>query len=94
MKKTDVSKFILVDVKVTPNAYQDAIVGWKEGRLHVRIRQVPEKGKATRRLVEYLAEKLEIAPSRIEILSGEASRFKRLRIEGLTQEDLNQKLIL
>lgn len=82
--------YVILDVKVTPHARQDSIEGWKEGRLCVRLRQVPEKGKANRQLIEYLAEELDIAPSRLEILSGETSRLKRLRIHGITEDALKR----
>lgn len=82
--------YFILDVKVTPHARQDKVEGWKEGRLCVRLRQVPEKGKANRQLIEYLADELDIAPSRIEILSGETSRLKRLRIQGITEDALKR----
>ena len=88
MQHSDVGKFAILDAKITPHARQDSIEGYKDGRLCVRLRQVPEKGKANRKLIEFLAEELEIAPSRISILSGETSRLKRLRIDGMTQAEL------
>ncbi len=91
MKNRDSSKFVIVNIKVTPGSYRDVVEGWQEGYLRVRLKQIPEKGQANRKLLEYLAEELDIAPSRLSIQCGEKSRLKRIRIDGLTKEDLNQK---
>jgi uncharacterized protein len=92
MKQNDKAKFILISIKVTPNAPKDAILGWKEGRLCVKVQGVPEKGRANERLIEFLAEQLGISRSRLTIVSGETSRLKRIRIDDFTIEDLHQKL--
>ncbi len=91
MKSSEESKFSLIALKVIPNAPKDAIVGWEEERLRVKIRAVPEKGQANRHLLRFLAEQLKIAPSRLSIASGETSRLKRVRIEGLSDAEVRQK---
>ena len=45
----------LIQVKVIPNASQNRIEGWKDGMLRIRLRAVPEKGKANEALVSFLA---------------------------------------
>lgn len=82
-------KFAIIDVKVTPHSHKDSIEGWKEGRLCIRLRQIPEHGKANRNLIEFLADQLDIAPSNISIISGESSRLKRLKIMGISKEEIN-----
>ena len=86
------SKSILIQIKLIPNAFKDVILGWEEGRLRIRVQAVPEKGKANKHLLQYLADQLEIAPSRLTIVSGKTSRIKRIRIEGLSEDELHQKL--
>jgi uncharacterized protein len=90
MKKSDSDKSAMIEVKVTPHARENKIEGWKSGRLCIRLRQVPEKGKANRELVDQLADSLQIAPSMIEIISGETSRLKRVRIHGISQNDFEK----
>ena len=86
-------------IRLTPNAKQDAILGIAEnadqdveGRQHLRvaIRAIPEKGKANKALVAFLANKLSIAKSDIEIISGQTGRLKMLMITGKSEivEDL------
>jgi hypothetical protein len=77
---------IILQIKVTPNASKNQILGWEGNLLRLRIKGVPEKGRVNEELIEYLAETLDIAKSQIEILSGHTSRLKRLKIEGNSKE--------
>lgn len=76
---------IIIQVKVTPNASKNQIIGFEEDVLRVRIRGVPEKGKVNEELIAFFAKTLGIAKSRIEILSGRASRLKRIKIQGISE---------
>lgn len=78
-------------IRLTPSAKQDAILGIAEiadqdvegGQvLRVAVRAIPEKGKANKALIAFLAKKLSIAKSDIEIISGQTSRLKTLIITG------------
>ena len=80
---------ITIQVKITPNAPKNQILGWKEGVLRIKIRGVPEKGKVNKELIAFLAECLQISQSQIEIISGHTSRIKRLKIEGVSEGDVN-----
>jgi uncharacterized protein (TIGR00251 family) len=79
---------MLLQVKVTPNASKNEILGWEGSLLRIKIRGAPEKGKVNEALIEFLANELNIAKSRIELLSGHTSRFKRLKIEGIEKFEL------
>lgn len=76
---------MILMVKVTPNARSNAIVEMKDGVLKVKIKAPPDKGEANEELIEFLADHLKIAKSRIRILSGHTSRLKKLEIDGLFQ---------
>lgn len=76
---------IIIQVRITPNASTNQVLGWKEGILRIKIRGVPEKGKVNKELVAFLADVLNIKQSQIEILSGHTSRDKRLSIEGVPE---------
>ena len=82
---------ILIKLKVIPNASKNQVVSFENGVLRVRIKGVPEKGKVNEELIAFLAKELGIAKSNIELISGQTSRLKRLKIEGLTQEQFNAK---
>lgn len=72
-------------VKVIPNAGRNQVVGWENGVLKVRIVAIPEKGKANRELINYLAEVLNISKAQIELVSGETKRIKRFVISGVSE---------
>ena len=52
----------------------------------------PEGGKANRKVVELLSKALKVPGSNIEIVRGETSRIKLVRIEGTNLATLQEKL--
>ena len=86
MSSTDLS------VRVTPRAGRDELAGWRDGVLQVRLRAPPVEGKANEALRRFLADRLGVAPPQVEIVSGLTSRTKRLRIEGLTTDEVALRL--
>lgn len=78
---------VLVALRVTPNAGADAIEG-EEARddgsrvLRVRVKAVPDKGKANAAVIALLAKKLGLAKSAITLESGETARMKTLLVSG------------
>jgi uncharacterized protein YggU (UPF0235/DUF167 family) len=54
----------------------------REGALLVRLAAAPVDGAANDALVRMLAEALDVARSRVTILSGERSRDKRVHCAG------------
>ena len=82
-----------ISVRVTPRATRNAIEGWTvEGVLRVRVTSAPTDGKANAAVISIVAEALGLAPSRITLVSGAASRAKILAIEGLSTEFIHSKL--
>jgi hypothetical protein len=75
-------------VKVIPKASRSEIVGWEAHLLKVRLAAVPEKGQANAELIKYLAKLLGIAKSRIELLSGETARQKRILLVGFSLDEV------
>ena len=59
--------------------------------LKARVTAVPEKGKANKALIVLIAKSLGIAKSSIDLVSGDTSRKKILRIDG-DPEDVIGKL--
>jgi uncharacterized protein (TIGR00251 family) len=74
---------IRVRVHVQPRARENAILGIQGNALKIRITSPPVGGAANRELRRFLADTLDIPISRIEILSGQTSRHKMVRITGV-----------
>ena len=64
-----------------PRARRNEVVEQTGGVLRVRVTAAPADGEANRAVIALLAEALGIAPSRIALVRGAASRDKRFRIE-------------
>lgn len=71
-------------IRLTPNASKDAVEGVTEtadGHCHlsVRVRAVPEKGKANKALIAVLSQFLGLPKRGIEVIRGTTSRLKTVR---------------
>lgn len=60
-------------------------------RLKMKINAIPEDGKANKEIISFLAKTLKITKADIEMIRGETSRNKDLKIH-LSTEELNLKL--
>jgi uncharacterized protein len=79
---------IAFTVRVIPRSSRSEIVGESEGAVKVRLSSPPVHGAANVELVKLFAKELGIAKSAVTIVSGERSKTKRLRIDGVTAERL------
>jgi hypothetical protein len=71
----------LLRVRVQPKARRNEIVEQPDGSFRVRVTAAPTDGEANRAVIGLLAETLGVAPSRVELVRGAASRDKLFRIE-------------
>jgi uncharacterized protein (TIGR00251 family) len=83
----------MIHVHVVPNAKIDNVVGKHGGAIKIRLRAPAVEGKANRALINFLAEKLGIAQREISIQAGEKSRNKIVRIEGLDEQTIKDRLL-
>ena len=60
--------------------------------LHLKIAAPPVDGAANQAVIELLAKSLDLPKRDIAIISGDASRNKRVRIAGLAIEDIRARL--
>ena len=79
-------------VWVKPRARRNQVVGIREGALHVALTAPPVEGKANEALVKFLASVLEIRQNQVEIISGERSRCKIVRINGVVPAELHRRV--
>jgi uncharacterized protein (TIGR00251 family) len=73
---------LVLSVRVQPRASRDEVVGVQGGRLKIRITAPPVDGAANAHLARFLAGEFGIARSRVEIVTGQAAREKRIAIHG------------
>jgi uncharacterized protein len=78
---------ILLTVRLTPKGGRDAIDGIEYGSdgkpvLRVRVRAAPSEGEANDALVRLIAKVVGVPPRAVNLISGQTSRVKRLKIDG------------
>lgn len=72
-------------IKVVPRAKKTEYVDtMSDGTIKIRLKAVPEKGRANEELIRYLSESLHLSTDEIEIISGFTDARKLLRIPDLT----------
>jgi len=72
---------LTLSLKITPKSSRNGLVEIEEGgTLRIKVTAAPEKRKANQAVCAFLAELFEVSRSRVEILSGETSTHKRIRI--------------
>lgn len=67
-------------VQVIPKASRTEIAGWDGKILKVRLNAVPEKGKANKELIEFLAKWLKLPKTSIQLHRGDTSRLKTFHL--------------
>jgi uncharacterized protein len=72
---------IKIEVKLTPRASRDEIVGIRDGVLRVRVTAPPVDGKANEALCRLIAKHVGVPPSRVSVVTGHRSRDKVVRID-------------
>ena len=78
---------VTLHLRVTPNAGRDLIEGVEvrddgSSVLRLRVRAVPDKGKANAAVVALLAKALSVPKSSISVVAGETARLKTVAIAG------------
>jgi uncharacterized protein (TIGR00251 family) len=75
-----------IDVRVIPRAGRSGIAGLRDGALLVRLAAAPVDGAANQELIDVLSKAFKVPKRSIDIVSGERSRSKLVRIAGVTRE--------
>ena len=81
-----------IRVRLTPRAARDAIAGWQDGVLRVRVTAPPVEGRANAALERLLAGALELPKAAVRVVSGAQSRDKTVAVKGIAQEEALRRL--
>ncbi|MBW1827799.1 MAG: YggU family protein [Deltaproteobacteria bacterium] len=84
----------IIRVRVLPRTSKNQIVGMDGGVFKVKLTAPPVEGKANKALVSFLGKKLGLPKRDIEIVSGEHSREKSIRVSGLPVEEVMRMLMV
>jgi len=77
---------IELELVVQPRASRSKVVGEHDGRLKVQIAAPPVDGEANAEVIEFFAGLFGIPKRQVELVSGDTSKRKRIRVIGMTPE--------
>ena len=81
---------IVLTLHIQPRASKNELCGVQDNALKIRLTSPPVDGAANKLCREFLAELFDVPKSAVEIVSGETSRHKRVRISGSDIAKLTQ----
>ena len=81
---------VLLSVKLQPRASRNEIGAPLGDELKIKVSAPPVDAAANQALIELLAEKLDCARGRVELIRGRTSRHKTVKLYGFTPEEVLQ----
>jgi len=83
---------VLIKVRASPGASRERIAGVHGEALKVAVQAPPEKGKANEAIALAISRSLALRASQVKIHSGESSRDKWFHVEGLSLNEVKERL--
>ena len=78
--------YFIIRLRVIPNAKKSEIIGLLDDMLKIKISSPPVEGKANAQIIKFFSDYLKISKSKFEIVSGEKSKCKLLRVNANFKE--------
>ncbi|WP_456401358.1 DUF167 domain-containing protein [Persephonella sp.] len=72
---------MLIKVKVKPKSKKEEVKHIGEDYYEVKVNEIPEKGKANKRVIELLSKYFKIPKSEIVLIKGSKSKEKIFKIK-------------
>lgn len=88
IKFTERDGCLIFTVRVVSRASRSEIIGEHDGALKIRLAAPPVDGAANEELIKTLAKAFDVSKQSVEIVSGETSKTKQVKIENTTVEQL------
>jgi uncharacterized protein (TIGR00251 family) len=85
---------VVFKVKVVPGSSRTAVCGLLDDMVKIKVSAAPEKGKANKCLLDFLAKQLGVKKNAIKIVSGNSNPVKGIQVLGISVEQLLNKLNL
>ena len=85
---------VVFTAKIIPGSSRTAVCGLLDEMLKIKVSAPPEKGKANKSLLDFLAKQLGVKKNAVSIISGKTSAVKSVQVLGISIEQLSKKLNL
>ena len=83
---------VLLTLHIQPGAKKTEVVGLHGDALKLRLAAPPVDGKANDALIAFLAARLDIPKSRLELVSGQTSRRKCVAVSDVDVAEVERRL--
>lgn len=81
-----------INVRLTPRAGRDEVLGFEGDVLRVRVAAPPVDGRANEALTRLLAARLGAPHSAVEVVGGHTARQKVVAIDGLDAAEVRARI--
>ena len=75
---------VILNLHIQPGAKKTEVTGPHGDALKIRLAAPPVEGKANAALLAFLAKKVGVGRTAVELVSGQTARAKRVRIAGVS----------
>ncbi len=89
---TDAKRGAAFTVRVVTRAARTEIAGVQEGSIKIRLTAAPTDNQANVQLISFLAQRLSVPESNIEIVAGQDSRDKWISVGGVSTAEVEELL--
>ena len=84
---------VVFTAKIVPGSSgQTRFCGLLDGMVKVKVSAAPEKGKANKYLLKFLAKQLDVKKNAVSIISGQTSPVKHVQVLDISADTLMEKL--
>lgn len=83
---------VTIRIRVQPRASRTEIAGEHAGAIKLRVAAPPVDGKANEECRRFLAKQFKVSATSIEIISGDSSRNKVIRVSNISAQRVLEAL--
>ncbi len=83
---------VILNLHIQPGAKKTEVVGLHGEALKIRLAAPPVDGKANEALLSFVAAKVGVGKTAVELVSGQTSRAKRIKVGGVTPEIIHRAM--
>ncbi len=83
---------VIFKILVQPRASRNELVGIHCDCLKIRVTSPPVENQANKKVCEFLSKQMGVGKRQVEIVEGQKSKVKKVRITGSTLEEVQSKL--
>lgn len=82
----------ILPILVVPGSSREKIIGIHDGRLKLAVQATPEKGKANKAVISFLARTLKVRKQQLNIVRGQNDRLKDILVSEAETEEIHKQL--